>query len=153
MDWKKEKIGAVNWSTWYRHLDLDLHFKIIIHRHKNSNDWFRTFDFRGDNLDLLKLLCFSFSVLVVGPSTKDFYPMQPRNPQEEFSSCGFYQITIGFTDAPSIKRDHATWNVTRTVLTQIELFTFYGLSYNCIQLQSRVQMCKYVLSRTRSRMV
>ena len=55
--------------------------------------------------------------------------------------------TNGFTDAPSIKPDHATWNVTRTVLFQIELcIIFCGLYYDCVQIQSWVQMTVQVRS-------
>ena len=70
---------------------------------------------------------FSFPVPVVGPIAKDFNfnPCSAPNLQEEFSSCGFYPITNGFTDAPSIKPDHAAWNVTRTVLIQIEIVFEY----------------------------
>ena len=62
---------------------------------------------------------FSFPVPVVGPSA-NFFPLllQP--------------ITNGFTDAPSIKSDHATWNVTRTVLIHIELWFFGGGGCNTI---------------------
>ena len=67
-------------------------------------------------LDFLKVLRFSFPVPVVGPSAKTFIPCRTPNLQEEFSSCRFYPITNGFTDAPSIKSDHATWNVTWTAL-------------------------------------
>ena len=63
-------------------------------------------------LDFLKVLRFSFPVAVVGPSAKDFYPLQWPNLQVEFSSSGFYPITNGFTDGPSIKPNHATLNLT-----------------------------------------
>ena len=60
-------------------------------------------------LDFLKNLRFPFPVPVVGPSTKDFYPLQCAKFTGEISLlCGFYPITNGFTDAPSIKPDHAT---------------------------------------------
>ena len=84
------------------------------------------------------------------PGQRTFILCSAPNLQEEFSSGQFYPITNGFTDARSIKRDHATgkvashaglfrggrgrntsspktlaWeatgNLTRTVLLQIEL--------------------------------
>ena len=60
---------------------------------------------------------------------RTFIPCSAPNLQEEFSSCRFYPITNGFTDAPSIKPDHATWNVTWTVLIQIQ---FCGLYFNFV---------------------
>ena len=63
-------------------------------------------------LDFLKVLRFSFPVVVVGPSAKDFYPLQWPNLQVKFSSSGFYPITNGFTDGPSIKPNHTTLNMT-----------------------------------------
>ena len=72
----------------------------------------------------------------------------------QFSSCGFYPITNGFTDAPSIKSDtpHETW---------LELFwselrcVFFGwLYYNFVSspLFKYKAECKCVLLRTRSYM-
>ena len=73
-------------------------------------------------IDFLKVLRFSFPVPVVSPCTEDFYHLQrAKNLREEFSSSRFYPITNGFTDAPLIKPDHATCNVTRTVLIQIRI--------------------------------
>ena len=72
-------------------------------------------------LDFLKVLRFSFPVAVVGPSVKDFYPLQWPNLQVEFSSSGFYPITNGFTHELSIIPNHATLNLTWTVLIQIQL--------------------------------
>ena len=43
--------------------------------------------------------------------------------RRNFPPVGFYPIMNGFTDAPSIKPDHATWNVTWTVLFQIQSFS------------------------------
>ena len=55
------------------------------------------------------------------------------NLQEEFSSCSFYPITKVFTDVPSIKPDHATWNVTWSVLIQIPVTVYF--------LQAVLQFC------------
>ena len=60
-----------------------------------------------------------------------FITCNAPNLQKEVSSCSFYPITNGFTDAPSIKPYHASWNVTWTVLIQIR-FCFIA----CIQIQS-----------------
>ena len=79
-------------------------------------------------LDFLKVLRFSFPVPVVGPSPKTFIPCRAPNLQEEFSSRRFYPITNGFTDAPSIKPDYATWNVTWTVLNCV----FCGLYFDFV---------------------
>ena len=45
------------------------------------------------------------------PGRRNFILCSAPNLQEEFSSCEFYPITNGFTDARSIKPDHATGNV------------------------------------------
>ena len=66
-------------------------------------------------LDFLKVLRFSFPVVVVG----------------------FYPIMNGFTDGPSIKPNHTTLNVTWTVLIQIQLnWVFFvssiSISFYCL---------------------
>ena len=45
------------------------------------------------------------------PRRRTFILCSAPNLQEEFSSCEFYPIMNGFTDARSIKRDHATGKV------------------------------------------
>ena len=45
------------------------------------------------------------------PGRRNFILCSAPNLQEEFSSCEFYPIMNGFTDARSIKPDHATGNV------------------------------------------
>ena len=61
------------------------------------------------NVDFLKVLRFSFPVSCNWPPREGLLsPASAPNLQEEFSSCRFYLITNGFTNAPSIKPDHAT---------------------------------------------
>ena len=62
----------------------------------------------GENMDFLKVLCFSFLVPVVDPSAKDFNPLQRANLQEEFSYVGFSQSQTVFPGAPSIGPNHTT---------------------------------------------
>ena len=98
-------------------------------------------------LDFLKVLCFSFPVAVVGPSVKDFYPLRWPNLQVEFSSSGFYPITNGFTDGPSIKPNHATLNVTWTVLIQIHDSNFVGcisISFYCLYSNTKLYWVFYL---------
>ena len=54
------------------------------------------------------------------PGQRNFILCSAPNLQEEFSSCEFYPITNGFIDAPAIKPDHFTWNVTRVVWIKIQ---------------------------------
>ena len=80
------------------------------------------------HLDFLKVLPFSFPVPVVGPGAMNFIPCSGPNWPDKFSSCRFYPITNGFTDAPSIKPDHATWNVTWS----LELCIFCGFYFDFV---------------------
>ena len=75
----------------------------------------------GENMDFLKVLCFSFLVPVVDPSAKDFNPLQRANLQEEFSYVGFSQSQTVFPGAPSIGPNHTTFHVTSAVTIQIQL--------------------------------
>ena len=75
-----------------------------------------------NKIDFLKVLNFSFPGSDSWPLHEGrLSPAARQNLQEEFSSCRFYPITNGFTDAPSIKPDHATCYVTRTVLIEITI--------------------------------
>ena len=69
----------------------------------------------------------------------------------QFSSCGFYPITNGFTDAPSIKPDHATWNV-ELFWSKLRCVFLGGLYYDFVSspVFKYKAECKCVLLRTRS---
>ena len=99
-------------------------------------------------LDFLKVLCFSFPVLVVGHVTtrRTFIPCSAPNLLEEFSSCRCHPITNGLTDVPSIRLDHATscetwlelfWSKFNSYYTRVCFagcisFSFYRLNSNTL---------------------
>ena len=102
----------------------------------------------GCSIDFLEVLRFSFPVPVVSPARRTFIPCSEPNLQEEFSSCRFYPITDVFTDAPSIKPDHVTWNVTWTV-THIQLNCVFFAG--CSEVETRVSVWIFLSAGTKKR--
>ena len=68
------------------------------------------------------------------------------------SSFWFYPIANGFTDAPSIKPNHSTWNVTwvliQILLSCVAFFSavFRFSSFTCIPIQSLVGVFSFSIS-------
>ena len=111
----------------------------------------------GCCIDFLEVLRFSFPVPVVGPSARSslatarrtFSPCSAPNLLEEFSSCGFYSTKEVFTDAQLNKPDHVTWNVTRTVLIQIQLNCVFFAG--CSEVETRVSVWIFLSAGTKKR--
>ena len=89
------------------------------------------------------------SLLVSGssyrPQREGLIPCSASNLQEEFSSSGFNPITNGFywCAVNQLRHDHATWNVTWSLLWSKFNWTLYFLRavfrcrfISCIQIQS-----------------